>query len=577
LTHSGKMLSRMALGLLSYFKKSMQESFVFFLLMSVLFIYPVFLDSMLYFREAGVLGCILRVLGIFTLGCSVACIISIIVTLCNNISKVLGHVAVVFFVTSCWLLSITETILIRLFNSRYSAFVFQLIQFTNKQETSEFLKTYIQSVQLWIIVVVYSTTLLIALLGEKYVYQRAKDGFKKVIHLVTIIVFILGVPSFCRDLLYKDSISFIIKAGKEYKALQEEVNICKQHAGEFLIDTCTFKSSNIVLVIGESYNRHHSGIYGYHLETTPYLSQLENVFVFKYVIAPINSTHIQFQNFLSMHSVDDSTNWNTTALLPAIFKRAGYEVFFYSNQYPKRDIVTDAWEFKGMFMDDSQIDSLCFDHRNTMTFNYDADFVVSCNEQYQEQKNSHNLVIYHLMGQHVDPVKRFPASFAHFSVDDEDRPNLSVKQRQQVADYDNATLYNDYVVSLIINQFANEDAIVIFFADHGDEVNDFRPHIGRSMDFAAGEEVAHNQLDIPFIIYMSAEYKRSHLQEYNDIITSLNKPFMVDDLPHLLLGLAGIQSEQYNPRRDLLSIEFDSSRKRCVGRDYEFDYDSICR
>ena len=35
------------------------------------------------------------------------------------------------------------------------------------------------------------------------------------------------------------------------------------------IDSCSYRVPNIVLVIGESYNKHHSQLYGYNMPTTP--------------------------------------------------------------------------------------------------------------------------------------------------------------------------------------------------------------------------------------------------------------------------------------------------------------------
>ena len=35
------------------------------------------------------------------------------------------------------------------------------------------------------------------------------------------------------------------------------------------VDSCTYRSPNIVLIIGESYSRHHSQQYGYFMNTTP--------------------------------------------------------------------------------------------------------------------------------------------------------------------------------------------------------------------------------------------------------------------------------------------------------------------
>ena len=70
------------------------------------------------------------------------------------------------------------------------------------------------------------------------------------------------------------------------------------------VDSCTFRSPNIIFIIGESYNRHHAQIYGYDKPTTPEQDRLERSGMlnkFTDVIAPWNLTSYVFKNvFRSM-------------------------------------------------------------------------------------------------------------------------------------------------------------------------------------------------------------------------------------------------------------------------------------
>jgi heptose-I-phosphate ethanolaminephosphotransferase len=49
----------------------------------------------------------------------------------------------------------------------------------------------------------------------------------------------------------------------------EQVNTLVSHLGQVQVDSCDFRSPQIVLIIGESYNRYRSQLYGYERETTP--------------------------------------------------------------------------------------------------------------------------------------------------------------------------------------------------------------------------------------------------------------------------------------------------------------------
>ena len=60
---------------------------------------------------------------------------------------------------------------------------------------------------------------------------------------------------------------------------------------------------------------------------------------------------------------------------------------------------------------------------------------------------------------------------------------------------------------------------------------------------------------------------------YNAAQKAADKAFSTDDLPHLLMGIAGISSPLYDARRDLLNPTFNDSRKRILKR--SVDYDSL--
>lgn len=124
--------------------------------------------------------------------------------------------------------------------------------------------------------------------------------------------------------------------------------------------------------------------------------------------------------------------------------------------------------------------------------------------------------------------------------------------------------------------FENQDAIVIYFADHGEEVYDFRDKAGRFYDFdKTGADGLHNQIDVPFLVFASEKYRESHPEVMAAISDAVKKPFMTDLLPHLLLGLAGIDCKWYNAKKDLFNPCYDSSRHRFLSGT-DIDYDEVC-
>lgn len=500
-------------------------------------------------------------------------------------SKVITKKILFIAITAiCFIFSFAETVMMRVFNRRFSTLDIELIKLTSQDEANGFLSTYaIDPTVITIAISLFCILAISAIIAKVLVRYNILDLCIKSLILSTCTlslifyvkeVFTPDINELCKYRGLEDPIANAVKEYFEYKSLNEEVSKCAKNQSLAIVDSCSFASKNIVVVIGESFNRHHSSLYGYSLKTNPLLEKQENLYLFDNVIAPENTTIREFHNFLSMASVDSKEKWFECPLLPTIMRKAGYTVFFYSNQFPKEQ--NKAGALSGQFLNDDIVDSLAFNFRNNKTYQYDIELIDKFKKDYTNKYSDYNLIFLHLQGQHVRAQDKYPEEFEKFKANDIKRDDLNESQRQMVAYYDNATLYNDYVVKSILEFFKDKDAVVLYFADHGDEVNDFRIHVGRSFDFESGANMLTNQLDIPFMFYLSEEYitKHSHIEEA--ISHKLNAPFMIDDIPHVVLGLAGVSCQWYNPQKDLLNNNFYCQRTRLVGQNHNFDYDKIC-
>ena len=266
-------------------------------------------------------------------------------------------------------------------------------------------------------------------------------------------------------------------------------------------------------------------------------------------------------------------------MFPVVFKEAGFNVIFNSNQFVFNKC--DLWSPECGFFFHPRIKSKMFSYINPNNYPYDGDLIANYkNIQKKVENKSKNLIIHHLLGQHVNPASRFPNSQAYFSKNDYfDREELSDEDKEYVASYDNATRYNDSIVAQIIDLYKMKDAVIIYFADHGDEANDYRLHKGRT-GITHSADCLHCQLDIPFIVYVSDTFIKKHQQLVKRIAKSVHRPFMTDDLPHFLFDIASLNTKCYNPERSLISNSFNNKRKRIIKGSLHkesVDYDDVCK
>ena len=349
----------------------------------------------------------------------------------------------------------------------------------------------------------------------------------------------------------------------------QQTDVLVQQADRAVVDSCDYRSPQLVLIIGESYNRHRSQLYGYERPTTPRQLQRmcdSSLVVFTDVVAPWNLTSFVFKHVFSMNSVGDSLQWCDAPLFPLLFRRAGYHVAFLTNQFvPKKG--EQVFDFSGgFFLNHPKLSAAMFDVRNSKTYPYDEGLLACYDALEQKGHHDHQLTIFHLMGQHVDYLGRFPRrTRRRFAPADYHRTDLSAARQQMNADYDNAVLYNDSVVDQILRRFEHDDAIVVYMPDHGEECfNDSLGIYGRLHSADVDYRLAREEFEIPFWVWASDSYRRAHPEVWSALWRYRQRPYMTDLLPHTLLALAGIHSPLYRKDCDVLDSAYNERRPRLL-------------
>ena len=372
----------------------------------------------------------------------------------------------------------------------------------------------------------------------------------------------------------------------------QQVNRCIAAAKTVKVDSCSYQSPNIVLIIGESYGKVHSQLYGYKYPTTPRQVKLERSGLltrFSDVVSCWNLTSFVFKNVLSMHVVGQKGEWCDYALFPELFKKAGYKVTFLTNQFLPQ-AKEAIYDFSGgFFLNNPELSKFLFTTRNKSLHRFDeglladydglvksGDIVINNARDRKSASKDPNLIIFHLIGQHVNYRTRVPNDRRVFTAADyaESRPDLSERRRRVLADYDNACLYNDSIVASIIKRFENTNSIVIYMPDHGEECYEpGRNFICRNHSADVDWPLAHYEFEVPFWIYCTHRYAVTHPEIFKAIKDAKDKRFMTDALPHMLVWLAGISAKDYRPEYNLLSPQYNERRPRILK--HVADYDKL--
>lgn len=479
--------------------------------------------------------------------------------------------------------AISSLFLMVFFHRHWDAFSMQFLHETNGTEASEFVKAYIFS---WKSLAIAIASALF-FLGEWWMYRHIgstrlvpKHNFARWTLAVIVVLSAGNVFFFSTDSdrnyeltahfktpIKRNAIWTLWQSVLQYDEFRDEFEKCATTMSSYTEHpSCREQDADLVIIIGESFCKHMSNLYDGKYNTNPLLLRRlrdGGLYLFKDVIASDNGTTQNFKYFMSTTSVNEKAKWCDKPLFPAILRKCGYRSIYYSNQFVANDNL-GQWDASMGFINHPGIEPYIIDWHNTQKFSYDLQLVDDyAKHRHEAEVKNRNLYIFHLYGQHSMSAQRYPHNMQPFSMQDvsntyavgNGKP-LSDTQRQDIADYLNATAYNDLVVDSIIRLFDNRNAIIVYFSDHGEEIHYFRQQCGRT-DLAKDVPMALRvQLDVPFMVYATPLYRKLHPETCRSLARATSQRFMTDDLPHLLFDLLGVRSKFFCPQRSPINKKY---------------------
>lgn len=280
-------------------------------------------------------------------------------------------------------------------------------------------------------------------------------------------------------------------------------------------------------------------MYGYNNKTNPYLEGLVQdslLFVFENAISPATTTIPSIQSILSTYNpnIKSDLKWYECTTLINMMKSAGYETTWISNQSPKGMYDNTAARYAEL------CDSIVWvgsKFTGISKKDYDELLVNTlCEIDFNDE--SKHFVVIHMMGSHCDFKDRYPEEWSIF--DEMDYDYLPINQKSIIASYDNSILYNDYVVSQILNLFYDKESIAFYFPDHGLDVyestDDYCGHA--IQDSEDSKKVAKR---IPFVVYCSPEFSDEFSVAVERIKASRKGEYCTSDVKTLIMDCIGAE------------------------------------
>lgn len=471
-----------------------------------------------------------------------------------------------------------EVFAITTYSTLVGAGIITAILQTNPREAGEFIEMYFG----WHFLVSVGGFLLVVFIASRFIFPRRFSIFsRRVRNVLFPLVFVAGCIA--GVVLLKGYMSFIksnmldippVRVGAATITSVENIKAYQKLSGE-MKNTIRLTQNDsdtpqVVLILGEATARHRLHLYGYPLDNTPNLDALAqqgDIAVFRDVIAPEGATVAVLQKLLTFadqESMAAGRPWYQENNMIDLMNAAGYQTHWISNQ-----------ESSGIWGNVAQLfANRCTTRRFTRMRESHEDNgsldeeLFPLVDEAMAQGSGRDFYVIHLMGGHGLYYFRYPYLFTKFDKDHLPAPEngYDEKKRTEIAQYENAIFYNDFVVSSLIGKFQGKNALIFYIPDHGEEVYDENSAMSGHVE----ENPTRYMLEIPFIVWASPAYKAAHPDKWQAIQAAVQRPYMTDDFIDTLMDLLDLRTPEYDPARSVVNPAFRSSRPRIVqGRDYD--------
>lgn len=302
-----------------------------------------------------------------------------------------------------------------------------------------------------------------------------------------------------------------------------------------------------VYVIGEASRAMNWQLYGYERETTPGLMQIEDLIIYRNVLTQSNTTHKSVPLFLSSVATHEHEALYQRKGLPALFREAGFETWFISNQSPQGAMIDNLSQ---------DAEHVCYleDPRHDMQLLDQLKQVVA------ESQSEKLFVILHCYGSHFSYHQRYPRSEAFFLPDDDVAIRADHAEELRNA-YDNSIRYTDRVLTATVEylrSLTDCTSALLYCSDHGEDLYDDE----RGRFLHASPTTTAYQLYVASFAWFSERYRAAWPETVATAATLVDAPATTHSMYHTIADIASVEGRFCNDTVSLVNPAFDRQRVR---------------
>lgn len=299
--------------------------------------------------------------------------------------------------------------------------------------------------------------------------------------------------------------------------------------------------TTVILVIGESARAANWSLYGYGRNTNPLLAA-DGAAAMPAARSYTTYTTESIRGMLA-HLGRKTPARTLYESLPSYLQRHGVNVLWRSNNWGEPRLKIARYEKA----DDLRkaCGQACAGGR------YDDALLYGLREELAGRQSANNFIVLHQTGSHGPLYStKYPARFEVFRPPCKSVDLQKCTPAELVNAYDNTILYTDYFLHEVISALRSlkgTSSVMIYMSDHGESLGEYNFYL-HGAPYTLAPDV---QKDIPFIVWMSDEFKRRHGLRTSDLPAA--SPHSQDNIFNSVMGAFGMQSDFYNKDLDIFS------------------------